>query len=146
MPSNGNLENGKMFTVWHCVVFLLGLMFVSQVFGIFVSKNVVFWKTNETFINDAHWYVTFVIDLSLFKKLIDQIESDLNVTNKVMSTTSGFYEKSELTGYVEILKILQVEVEMLKDAYTSAYNSFDDFRTIALGNTRNKRSVLPFVG
>ena len=63
-----------------------------------------------------------------------------------MSTISGFNVKLELTGYVETLKSLQVEVEMLKDAYTSVYNRFDDYRSIALGNHRNKRSVLPFVG
>ena len=121
-------------------------MFVSQGFCVFVSENVVFQKTNEIFINDAHWYVTFVHGLSSVKRLIDQIESDLKVTDGVMSTISGFYEKSELTGYVETMRSLQVEVDMLRDTYTSVYNSFDDYGTITSGDHRNKRSVLPIIG
>ena len=35
---------------------------------------------------------------------------------------------------------------MLRDAYTSVYNSFDDYRTITSGDHRNKRSVLPIIG
>ena len=63
-----------------------------------------------------------------------------------MSTISGFYEKSELTGYAETMRSLQVEVDMFRDAYTSVYNSFDDYRTITSGDHRNKRSVLPIIG
>ena len=40
--------------------------------GLFTSENVVFQKTNEVFINDAHWPVTFVNDFRPFQNLINQ--------------------------------------------------------------------------
>ena len=47
--------------------FILESLLVGQVFGLFTSENVVFQKTNEVFINDAHWSVTFVHDLRPFQ-------------------------------------------------------------------------------
>ena len=78
--------------------FILGSLLVSHVFGLFTSENVVFQKTNEVFINDAHWSVTFVYDLRPFQNLISQIKSDLAHTDEIVKTITNFYKRSNLTG------------------------------------------------
>ena len=47
--------------------------FVSHIFGLLTSENVIFQKTNEIYINDAHWYATFVHNLRPYNKLIHTI-------------------------------------------------------------------------
>ena len=73
--------NGTLFVYFqmNIVMFMsiLGSMFISHSIGLFTSENIVFQKSNEIFINDAHWYVTFVHDLRPFQHLINQIQSDL---------------------------------------------------------------------
>ena len=54
--------------------FVLGSLIISHTLGIFTSENVVFQKTNEVFINDAKWSVTFVHDLRPFQKPIYRIK------------------------------------------------------------------------
>ena len=63
------------------ITFILGSLLVSHVFGLFTSENVVFQKTNEVFINDAHWCVTFVHDLRPFQNLISQMILKLSLRN-----------------------------------------------------------------
>ena len=87
------------------ITFVLGSLLVSHVFGLFPSENVVFQKTNEDFINDAHWSVTFVHDLRPFQNSINQIKSDLARTDEIVQTITYFYKRSNLTGYVETLRV-----------------------------------------
>ena len=86
-------------------------------------------KTNEIFINDAHWYVTFVHDLRPFQHLINHIQSDLKSTDKIIMTITYIYQGQNMTGYVEIFKRLHVEVDLLTDEYTYVYNNFDEYQT-----------------
>ena len=115
-------------------------------FGLFTSENVIFQKTNEVFINDAHWAVTFVHDLKPFKTLINQIKSDLTRTDEIMRYRTNFYRNTNRTGYEETFRSLHVEVDILTDTYNSIYDSFDDFQSLSVDNQRNKRSLIPIVG
>lgn len=121
-------------------------MFVGHIFGLFTSENVIFQKTNEVFINDAHWAVTFVHDLKPFKTLINQIKSDLTRTDEIMRYRTNFYRNTNRTGYEETFRSLHVEVDILTDTYNSIYDSFDDFQSLSVDNQRNKRSLIPIVG
>lgn len=87
-------------------------MFVGHIFGLFTSENVIFQKTNEVFINDAHWAVTFVHDLKPFKTLINQIKSDLTRTDEIMRYRTNFYRNTNRTGYEETFRSLHVEVDI----------------------------------
>ena len=118
--------------------FILASLLVGQVFGLFTSENVVFQKTNEVFINDAHWSVTFVHDLRLFQRLISKINSDLGYTDEIIRVITNFYQRSNLTGYVETFESLHVEIDMLTDTYTSIYDSFGEYKDLSLSNQRFK--------
>ena len=128
------------------LTFILGSMFVGHIFGLFTSENVIFQKTNEVFINDAHWAVTFVHDLKPFKTLINQIKSDLTRTDEIIRYRTNFYRNTNRTGYEETFRSLHVEVDILTDTYNSIYDSFDDFQSLSVDNQRNKRSLIPIVG
>ena len=77
-----------------------------------------FQKTTEVFINDAHWSVTFVHDLRPFQNLISQIKNDFARTDEIVKAIL-FYERSNLTGDVEIFERLHVEIDLLTDTYKS---------------------------
>ena len=76
-------------------MFILGSLFIGHYFGLSTSENVVFHKANEIFINDAHWYVTFVHDLRPFQHLISQIQSDLKSTDKIFMAVTKAYQVQE---------------------------------------------------
>ena len=124
-------------------MFILQSLFISHCFGFFTSKNVVFHKSNEIFINDAHWYVTFVHDLRPFQHLINQIQSDLKSTDEIIMAITKAYQGQNMTGNVETFKSLHVEVDLLTDEHTSIYNSFDDYQTMSY--KRNERSLIPII-
>ena len=62
-----------------------------------------FQKTNEIFINDARWSLTFAHDhdLKQFKNLVAQIKSDLTGTDEIIGSLTHYYSRSNLTGYGE---------------------------------------------
>ena len=128
------------------ITFILGSLLVSHVFGLFTSENVVFQKTNEVFINDAHWSVTFVHDLRPFQNLISQIKSDLARTDEIVKTITNFYKSSNLTGYVETFESLHVEIDLLTDTYKSVYENFDEYQSLSVDIERGKRSLIPIIG
>ena len=128
------------------ITFILGSLLVSHVFGLFTSENVVFQKTNEVFINDAHWSVTFVHDLRPFQNLISQIKSDLARTDEIVKTITNFYKRSNLTGYVETFERLHVEIDLLTDTYKSVYENFDEYQSLSVDIERGKRSLIPLIG
>ena len=125
-------------------MFILGSMFISHSIGLFTSENIVFQKSNEIFINDAHWYITFVHDLRPFQHLINQFQSDLKSTNDIISAITKAYKSQNMTGYVETFKSLHVEVDILTDEYMSVYNNFDEYQTLSY--SRNERSLVPIIG
>ena len=126
--------------------FILGSLLISHVFGLFTSENVVFQKTNEVFINDAHWSVTFVHDLRPFQSLISQIENDLTRTDEIVRTITNYYKSSNLTGYLETFESLHIEINLLTDMYKSVYDNFDEYQSFSVDNQRNKRSLIPLIG
>ena len=128
------------------ITFILGSLLVSHVFGLFTSENVVFQKTNEVFINDAHWSVTFVHDLRPFQNLISRIKSDLARTDEIVKTITNFYKRSNLTGYVETFESLHVEIDLLTDTYKSVYETFDEYQSLSVDSERGKRSLIPIIG
>ena len=128
------------------ITFILGSLLVSYVSGLFTSENVVFQKTNEVFINDAHWSVTFVHDLSPFQNLTSQIKSDLARTDEIVKTIKCFYKRSNLTGYVETFESLHVEIDLLTDTYKSVYENFDEYQSLSVDSERGKRSLIPIIG
>ena len=121
-------------------------MIISHALGIFTSENVVFQKTNEVFINDAKWSVTFVHDLRPFQKLISQIKNDLVHTDEIVKTITNFYESSNMAGYVETFKSLHIEVDLLTDTYNSVYDNFAEYQSLSLNGHRSQRSLIPIIG
>ena len=105
-----------------------------------------FQKTNEVFINDAKWSVTFVHDLRLFQKLINPIKNDLVHTDEIVKTITNFYESSNLTGYVETFKSLHIEVDLLTDTYNSVYDNFAEYQSLSVNGHRSQRSLIPIIG
>ena len=105
-----------------------------------------FQKTNEVFINDAKWSVTFVHDLRPFQKLINQIKNDLVHTDEIVKTITIFYESSNMTGYVETFKSLHIEVDLLTDTYNSVYDNFAEYQSLSVNGHRSQRSLIPIIG
>ena len=135
-----------MFQINVMFTFVLGSLIISHALGIFTSENVVFQKTNEVFINDAKWSVTFVHDLRPFQKLINQIKNDLVHTDEIVKTITNFYESSNMTGYVETFKSLHIEVDLLTDTYNSVYDNFAEYQSLSVNGHRNQRSLIPIIG
>ena len=135
-----------MFQINVMFTFVLGSLIISHALGIFTSENVVFQKTNEVFINDAKWSVTFVHDLRPFQKLINQIKNDLVHTDEIVRTITNFYESSNLTGYVETFKSLHIEVDLLTDTYNSVYDNFAEYQSLSVNGHRSQRSLIPIIG
>ena len=77
-------------------MFILGLSFIGHSIGLFTSENIVFQKSNEICINDAHWYVTFVHDIRPFQHLINQIQSDMKSTNDIISAITKAYKNQNM--------------------------------------------------
>ena len=127
-------------------VVIIGLMCISYSYCTFTSENVVFQKTNEIYINDAHWYVTFVYGLRPYNKLIDQIKSDLHNTDNIIKTLINNYKSFDETGYAETFESLRVKEDLLSDTYKSVYDQFDEYKIFSPSNQRNKRSLLQVVG
>ena len=135
-----------MFQINVMFTFVLGSLIISHALGIFTSENVVFQKTNEVFINDAKWSVTFVHDLRPFQKLINQIKNDLVHTDEIVKTITNFYESSNMTGYVETFKSLHIEVDLLTDTYNSVYDNFAEYQSLSDNGHRSQRSLIPIIG
>ena len=135
-----------MFQINVMFTFVLGSLIISHALGIFTSENVVFQKTNEVFINDAKWSVTFVHDLRPFQKLINQIKNDLVHTDEIVKTITNFYESSNMTGYVETFKSLPIEVDLLTDTYNSVYDNFAEYQSLSVNGHRSQRSLIPIIG
>ena len=135
-----------MFQINVMFTFVLGSLIISHALGIFTSENVVFQKTNEVFINDAKWSVTFVYDLRPFQKLINQIKNDLLHTDEIVKTITNFYESSNMTGYVETFKSLHIEVDLLTDTYNSVYDNFAEYQSLSVNGHRSQRSLIPIIG
>ena len=135
-----------MFQINVMFTFVLGSLIISHALGIFTSENVVFQKTNEVFINDAKWSVTFVHDLRPFHKLINQIKNDLLHTDEIVKTITNFYESSNMTGYVETFKSLHIEVDLLTDTYNSVYDNFAEYQSLSVNGHRSQRSLIPITG
>ena len=114
--------------------------------ALFTSENVIFQKTNEIYINDAYWFVTFIHDLRPFKNLINQIEVDLESTDEIIEAIIRNYKYSNLTGYMETFKSLRVEVDLLTDTYKSVYDNFDEYQTLSVKSQRVQRSLIPIIG
>ena len=135
-----------MFQINVLFTFVLGSLIISHALGIFTSENEVFQKTNEVFINDAKWSVTFVHDLGPFQKLINQIKNDLVHTDEIVKTITNFYESSNMTGYVETFKSLHVEVDLLTDTYNSVCDNFAEYQSLSVNGHRSQRSLIPIIG
>ena len=135
-----------MFQINVMFTFVLGSLIISHALGIFTSENVVFQKTNEVFINDAKWSLTFVHDLRPFQKLINQIKNDLVHTDEIVKTITNFYESSNMTGYVETFKSLHIEVDLLTDTYNSVYDNFAEYQSLSVNGHRSQRSLIPIIG
>ena len=121
-----------LFQINVMFTFILGSLIISQACGIFTSENVVFQKTNEVFINDAKWSVTFFHDLRPFQNLVNQIKHDLLHTDEIVKTITNFYESSNMTGYVETFKSLHIEVDLLTETYNSIYDNFAEYQSISM--------------
>ena len=119
---------------------ILWSMFISQTFGLFTSENGVFQKTNEVYLSDAYWIVTFVHDLRLFTNY------DLSLTNEIIGVITKSYQASNMTGYLEIFKSLHEGVSILTDTCMSIFDSFEDNATLSMNTTSHKRSILPICG
>ena len=121
-------------------------LYIGLSCALFTFENVIFQNTNEIYINDAHWFVTFIHDLRPFKNLINQIEVDLESTDEIIEAIIRNYKYSNLTGYMETFKSLRVEVDLLSDTYKSVYDNFDEYQTLSVKSQRDQRSLIPKIG
>ena len=128
------------------ITLTLGSVYFSRTFGLFTSENVVFQKTNEVFINDAQWSVTFFHDLRPFEYLIARIKTDFVRTGEIVKVIIDFYRRLNLTGYVETFLSLHVEVDLLTDTYKSVYKNFNEYQTLSENKQEYKRSLIPIIG
>ena len=131
--------------VW-LFTFIFWSLMISETFGLLTYKNVAFQKTNEVFINDAHWSVTFIHDLMPFSNLISKIKNDLAHVEEILRTITNFYEQSNLTGYVETFESLHIEADLLRDTYISVFNSFTEYQALSVDKNRSQGSILPIIG
>ena len=101
-------------------------------------------RLNEIFINDAHWYVTFLHDLRPFQHLVNHIQPDLKSTGEIITAITKAYQDQNMTEYVENFKSLHLEVDLLTEKYTPVYNNYDEYQTLSY--KRNERSLIPIIG
>ena len=144
----GNSNPNVIFFVFqinlmYCVLLV---MLISYSFGIFTSENVVFQKTNEIYINDAHCFVTFVHDLRPYDQFIDKINNNLKYTDRIMKVITNDYKRLNLTGYTETLNSLHVEIDVMTETYKYIHDTFDEYKIFSPKRQRNERSVLPIIG
>ena len=51
-----------------------------------------------------------------------------------------------MTGYLETIKSLHVEVSLLTDTYMSVFDNFEEYDALSMNMTRHKSSILPILG
>ena len=127
-------------------MFIIGSLVISHAFCLYTTDNVVFQKTNEIFINDARWSLTFAHDLKQFKNLVAQIKSDLTGTDEIIGSLTHYYSRSNWTGYGETFQSLHIEVNLLTDLYDSVLKNFDEYQSLSNSKSRGQRSILAIVG
>ena len=76
---------------------------------------------------------------------INQIKNDLVSTDEIVRFITKFSERSNLTGYVETFKSLNIEVDLLTDTYNSVYDNFAECQSLSVYNHRSQRSLLPII-
>ena len=75
-----------LMDVW---LFTFRLLVINETSRLFTSKNVVFQKTNEVFINDIHWFVICIHDLRSFGNLISKIKIIDYILKRILITING---------------------------------------------------------
>ena len=84
--------------------------------------------------------------MRLFKNLINQIEVDLESTDEIIEAIIRNYKYSNLSGYMETLISLRVEVDLLTDTYKSVHDNFDEYQTLSVKSQRDQKSLIPITG
>ena len=75
------LMNVWLLTFWSLVI--------SETSRLFTSKNVVFQKTNEVFINDIHWFVICIHDLRSIGNLISKMKISDYILKRILISMNG---------------------------------------------------------
>ena len=88
--------------------FVSSLMFISSSNGFLIRENVVYDKTNEVHVINGRWLVVFVHDLKPYLSFIDKVKQGITFINGIMQMELLFYQRSNLTGYWEAMKSLQI--------------------------------------
>ena len=65
---------------------------------------------------------------------------------EILKAKTNFYERSNLTGYVETFRSLHIEPDLLTNTYMSVIYSFEEYQTLSVDKNRSQRSILPIIG
>ena len=122
--------------------FGLGLVCLVLVQGIILNDNVAFQKINTVTTTRAQWTVTFVVDLSNYTQLLDKINDNLlRISNYSRHAVKQCCLRHE-DKYGSAFERLSHRVGLLMQAYEKLAKEFHEYHTLS----RDKRSILPFVG
>lgn len=118
-----------------------GLLLLMMMVGAWrYSQNMIFKKLSEVIITRSKWLVTSVIDLNLYKLLLNKWESELI---KLSMTRMKVAQKYTREGwYLRLLYSLELETSM-KSQWKDIRNFLKGFELL---QTRRKSAVVPIVG
>ena len=65
---------------------------------------------------------------------------------EILKAITNFYERSNLTGYVETFRSLHIEADLLTDTHMSVFNSFEEYQKFSVDLNGSQMSILPIIG
>ena len=123
------------------------VFFFTFLFGFslstFIHENVIFQKVNEISTTRSDWLVTFVIDLLPFENFVKRLSTDIVQSSFLAQKVIQYYHKPGYETYLNAFSTLKQEYQLLAELHETVLGGLRDYQTL---HTRDKRSVLPFVG
>ena len=123
------------------------LMFLLLLFGLseslVIQENVVFRRLHEVQTTKSRWLLTFVLDLKPYENFLGKISNDIEQAKRVAYQVFQKYVPPEKQGFLDALKGLKGELEVIKDTHKGLVNNFFNYKSIT---TRSKRAIFDFVG
>lgn len=89
-----------------------------------IRENVSFEQSHDISTTLSRWFVTMVIDLSIYDQSIDELYNSLDEINKVKNVLIKYYDVPLKDKYFRTFKGLETEKINLRTAQNAVYNSF----------------------
>jgi len=110
--------------------------------GALIRQSVVFQKRNEISLTQSQWLASFIIDLKPFDEFLVKLQSDIETVQSEVTGILDKYVQPKHLQYQNTFGALNKEIDFLKELRYGLAIQVNDYRHIS----KNKRSVLPFVG